>query len=95
MKKIIKENVRVEVTPKYYLRVSLKNNIRDCEDMVSQIKKHVDGVGFCEVVWDSIETCEFCGTEWEVNEDPNDPDVGLGEPLCCTKAQREWEEQHD
>jgi hypothetical protein len=63
---------------------------RICECIVEDIKRHVDDVGWVGVVYDTSEVCSFCGNEWEVNEDPNDEDWELGEPLCCDEATSEW-----
>jgi len=83
---IHKENIRVEVEPKLWgigIAETEKDQVRACKDIVEQIERHVDGVGLCQVLWDSVSYCEFCGYKWETDED-------TGEPLCCKKAQDEW-----
>ncbi len=87
-KKTLKENIRVEVTPSYIK--SEEDQISVCNDIVKQIERHIDDLGNVYTTWDVLEICEFCGYDWEVNEDPNDPDYKIGEPICCTAAQEEF-----
>ena len=97
-KKILKENIRVEVDlgrTWFSYRETEKDQIRSAEDIIFQIKRHVDDVGRCEIIWDESTVCEYCEYELEVNEDPDDPDWALGEPVCCIKAQEEWKEEVD
>jgi len=61
-----------------------------CEDIMEQIKRHIDDVGNVYLDCDTEEVCSYCRRTWEVNEDPNDPDAELGQPLCCHKAIEEW-----
>ena len=35
-----------------------------CEEIVSQIKRHCDDVGYIEVKFDQPDVCEFCGADW-------------------------------
>jgi hypothetical protein len=49
-----------------------------CEEIVEQIKRHVDNVGGVYILCDTNNVCEFCGFEW-TEEDPN---YNGG---CCTK----------
>jgi len=109
VKKTIKENFRVEVFPKslgdfglvrisdYAVEPDEENRNQEykavCEDIVCQIERHVDGVGSIYVEFDTRHVCSFCGFDWDVNTDPDDPDFGFGEPCCCTAAQDEWKEQ--
>lgn len=36
----------------------------DCESIITEIKRHVDGVGSSHVVFDSEPLCSFCGGRW-------------------------------
>jgi len=108
-KKIIKENFRVVIEPKGLGDFGLawasdsigcsdeeeraKMYERRCRDIVAQVKRHIDNIGWIGVEYDVREICEYCGNEWEVNQDPNDPDWELGQPLCCDKAIEEWEKE--
>jgi len=83
-KRVWKNDVRIEVTPKRFGFTTEDSHIADCKDMVDQIKRHVDGVDYCEVVWDTSYTCSYCGLDW-------DEDTETGEPLCCNAAQEEWD----
>lgn len=94
MSKIIeKSNYRVVVEPKtgphYFSRTQesiLAEEKSACEEMVEQIKRHVDMVGRIDVEYDTEEICSYCKLQWEVDEQ-------TGEPQCCTKAQVEFSEQ--
>ena len=90
-KKSIIESANVVIDPdgRYMSEQQIKAL---CDDIVSQVKRHVDGVAWCGTVINRKDICEFCGLEWEVNEDPDDPDFGLGEPICCVMAQEEWKD---
>lgn len=58
------------------------------DDVVRQIKRHVDDIEHAQLVWETIDVCEHCGNEWEIYDD-------TGEPACCNKAQEEWAEETD
>lgn len=61
-----------------------KDYQRRCEDMVEEIKRHVDNVAGVEVEYDTEEVCGHCGYEWIVDED--------GTPNCCDEAIKEYNE---
>ena len=85
MKIAHKDNFRVEIEPgPYHFRVNEKQILRDCESIISDVKRHVDDVQSCEIRWDTEYICSFCGYEW-------DEDAETKEPLCCTSAIEEWE----
>lgn len=88
MKIISKDNIRVEVEPgmQGFNYVDEEEKLRDCKEIVEQVKRHVDNVFSCNVFWDPIKTCSFCGYGW-------DEDEKTGEPFCCTKAVEEWEKE--
>lgn len=79
-----KTNFRVVVEPdkRFYSFINNPDEFfRDiCEEMILQIKRHVDNVGLLHLEWDWI--CSFCGRDWEEDEDG---------PLCCTKAVEEYD----
>lgn len=85
MKKIIKENIRVEVTPdvRLYHTDREKQALRICNSIESDIKRHIDDVDSIQVVWDTKEVCSFCGYTWDEN----------GE--CCQAALDEFEQAHE
>ena len=91
MKVIVRDNYRVEVSLKdpYVFTKWESNtdkvhklNIGICEDIVNDIKRHIDNVGYVSVAFDEHETCEHCGYSWEEEED--------GTPMCCSKAVLEF-----
>jgi hypothetical protein len=53
-----------------------------CEEILKQVKRHVDDAQHARIESDSVEACEFCSYEWETEED--------GTPVCCGKAQEEF-----
>lgn len=103
MKKTIRENPRLEIIPwsRYggqdlerdvtYLKRDIVDTIRTRDE--SQIENLLDTLkdAHIEIVYDEKEVCEFCGSEWEVQETDDDPDCPEGQPLCCQKAVEEFE----
>lgn len=65
-----------------------------CNEIVTDIKRHADNVGHCEVQWDTEITCSHCGNGWEESPDDEFPDMPKGCPLCCNKAMSEWKESN-
>lgn len=53
-----------------------------CEEIVKQVKRHIDDIADVYVKYDTEEVCEFCGFSWETEDN--------GEPVCCNKAVEEW-----
>ena len=99
MKITIKENYRVIIEPSRsflydcgYRGAEIDEGARRiCENAVEQIIRHVDyGNGSVTVVHDEPAACSFCRDAWEVNEDPDDEEYLLGEPVCCKKARDEY-----
>lgn len=74
-------NWRVEVNP-FSASYRLPADRRDCEEIATQIKRHVDGVSRdgVSVISDTEKTCEFCGNQW--TEDSQIYNGG-----CCDKDQ--------
>lgn len=103
MKKIIRDNYRLELTPDtwgYGSRVTddheaMKRLLADTEKAV---KRHVDGVEQTVPRWDTREECSFCGCGWEVLTAANvtkreflqDEHSVADEPVCCEKAIAEF-----
>lgn len=84
MKIIKKENFRVVVEPKTHVYgIKLSYVEQDCNEMLEQIKRHVDNVARVYVDCDTEEVCSHCCYTWEV-----DPETK--EPLCCNKAIEEF-----
>ncbi|MHA1916271.1 MAG: hypothetical protein ACW97V_18120 [Promethearchaeota archaeon] len=52
-----------------------------CNEIIEQVKRHVDNIGAVHIDFDSEYSCEYCGSTWE--EDEN------GMPMCCDEAQIE------
>lgn len=67
-----RENFRVEVEPDtarvYWFKRTpeeLERKIQGlCEDLVAQIRRHVDNLGSINVRWDDEHTCSHCGYAW-------------------------------
>ena len=57
-----------------------------CEEIVDDVKRHVDSVGSVYVDFDTTEICEYWGYEWETDEN--------GCPVCCQKAVDEWDSKN-
>lgn len=93
VKKLIRENIRLEVTPGRLLYDDETEIMKLCQGIKKQIVRHIDDIDEVNIIWDEKEICEFCKGEWEVNERlDNNNTWDLGEPVCCQKAQKEWRE---
>lgn len=68
MKKTIKRNFRVIVTPRTFYKEA---DLSDCEEIAQQIKRHVDNVLDVHAAWDNEELCEHCDSEWTEDGDYN------------------------
>lgn len=90
MKKLLRENLHVDVEPAEGYDRSEEGIIGICEGIKEQVLRHIDDVASVSIVWESLPICSFCGGTWEVNKDPLDPDWELDEPVCCVAAQEEW-----
>lgn len=106
MKIIKKSNFRVVIEPRRlgdygYARVSdsftgrseeqiAKDYQERCEQIIDEIKRHVDNVGWTGVEFDSEEICSHCRHSWDVSDDDSDPEYPKGTPLCCEKAIQEF-----
>lgn len=93
MKKTVRNNFRVEVTPRRLgdfglLMTNAFGNHTEreeesaCEAIADEIKRHVDGLPTSrdrgvQIIWDSENVCEFCGSQWTEDGDYNGG--------CCTK----------
>ena len=84
MKQIKHCNFRIEVYPKAYYRIAQEDG---CKEIAAEINEHIRGISIARVIWDTEETCEYCGYAWE--EDDN------GSPVCCKKAKHEWEQARE
>ena len=85
-KVMIKENVRVEVFPYVWGEENVEAQIKTCNGIEQEIKRHVDDISHTGVFWDTTYECSHCKYEW-------DADPETGEPLCCQAAQQEWREE--
>jgi hypothetical protein len=45
-----------------------KESMDLCEEIVTQIRRHVDGVQQPIASWDVIKVCEHCGSKWTEGE---------------------------
>ncbi len=79
-KKTKSENWRVTINPddKYCHYWKDKEYREACGEIISQVKRHVDGIGWMGVERDTVEVCEHCGHGWELDAE--------GWPTCCQKA---------
>lgn len=107
MKKTIRDNYRLEVTPEtwgYGTRVTDNHEAmqRLLADLAKAVTRHVDGVEQTVPRWDTREECSHCGLGWEVLSakeaaDPRnqqDEHSVEGEPVCCEKAIGEFRAEH-
>ena len=85
MKKVKRFNYRVVAVPVIYPTDSECEIKVRCESIKNEIKRHIDNIASVYISWDTQVYCEYCGYEWEQDEN--------GCPLCCDKAVEEWEKQ--
>jgi hypothetical protein len=103
MKKVIRDNYRLELIPDtwgYGSRVTNDHEAmqRLLADIEKAVKRHVDGVQQVVPRWDSRSVCSHCDSAWEVltagdMEKPQwlpDGDSVEGEPVCCNAAINEF-----
>jgi hypothetical protein len=86
MKVISKNNFRVIIEPATWYKRGHEKHESDaqktCEEIIESIKRHVDDIESIHWECETNTTCSFCGLAWEEDID--------GEPLCCDKAQYEF-----
>lgn len=94
MKKKIVTGIHLELEIPYanYLGRELKllsaHYEREAKDLQEFIRDHRSCDQYTIHVVKETETiCEFCNDEWET--------LDSGEPVCCTKAQEEWNEEQE
>ena len=83
---VIREDFEVSVEPeqsfcrgsKWYTEEEM---IRACNDIKSQIDRHVDGIASCIVQWKTLIICDFCKYDYEEDEEG---------PCCCDEAVEAW-----
>jgi hypothetical protein len=70
VKTIKQSNFRVEVYPRtraYGITVSDEKDI--CNEIIDDIKRHVDGVSGAYLVCDNYPVCASCGSKWTEDGD--------------------------
>jgi hypothetical protein len=103
VKKIIRDNYRVEILPNVWgFRPSTLNDHgamrRLLADIERDVRRHVDDVGQVVPRWDTREECSHCGCGWEVLSAAEAAVDGLkqdehsveGEPVCCEAGINEF-----
>ena len=100
MRKLKNENYRVMIEPRrlgdlgsvslgdHYMckdEADRQRQYRErCEQIVSEVKRHVAEVGYVSVVFDTVHVCEYCGSQW--TEDDDKYNGG-----CCAKDQEAYD----
>ena len=94
MKKVVKDNYRVVVYPDQPEWREPDYILSDCENIIAQIKRHVDDVEEINIEHDTKEICSFCNSIWEIweaNDEMEPHGCKKGQPMCCDEAIKEWE----
>ncbi|MEU0671307.1 hypothetical protein ABZ330_00145 [Streptomyces sp. NPDC006172] len=99
MKKVIRDNYRVEITPDPWRSGLSHDQMRGLlADLEKGVKRHVDGVDGVTQRWDTREECSHCGYAWETLSAtdvknpkflPDEHSVE-GEPVCCEAGINEF-----
>lgn len=85
------ENVRVEVAVDNWLQGGVERQKKLAEDVVTQIKRHVDGITGATVVWDTRFLCEYCG--YDLTDEP--VRISDKEAIeCCDEQIDAWRARH-
>jgi len=82
MKKRIYYDYRLTVWPGAWFS-RIPGDKSDCEDILEQIQRHVNGIKQVNIEFTTKDICEFCKSKWEQDEN--------GQPVCCNKAVEEWD----
>jgi len=61
-----------------YSEYFVEKQKRSCNDIISQIRRHVDGTGVVSLKYDTEDVCSFCGAEWTEGDSPHNGG-------CCDK----------
>ena len=72
--------------------------IAGCNQIMSEVKRHVDDIYGVAVVYDSVKVCGFCEEPWDtalVAESDATDEEPFGWPICCDAAQDEWIDQNN
>jgi len=96
MKLTFKDNYRIVVEPRTHIfgiKLSEETQKSDLRAMEEQIKRHVDNIGYMQVLHDTHHICSYCRLTWEVSEDDSDQDFPKGTPVCCQKAIDEFNQE--
>lgn len=78
-----RDNFRVEITPNVYRCYGLvvADAKEVCEQIVEQVRRHVDDVAIVQIISDDAIVCEFCGNRWT-------EDDTLYNGGCCDEDQK-------
>lgn len=99
MKKVIRDNYRVEIAPTPWRSGLSHDQMRGLlADLEKAVQRHVDGVADMTQRWDTREECSHCGLGWEVlsatdaaREDYRQDEHSVeGEPVCCEAGINEF-----
>jgi methionyl-tRNA synthetase len=71
-KNITGYHVAIEPKQHYMHRWSEEDKLNDqknvCKDMIQQINRHVDEVGYIDLIEEAEMVCEHCGSMWSERE---------------------------
>jgi hypothetical protein len=99
VKKVIRDNYRVEITPDPWRSGLSHDQMRGLlADLEKAVRRHVDGIGDMVQRWDTREECSHCGIRWEELNAAEAADGSFdqdehsveGEPVCCYAAINEF-----
>jgi len=99
MKKMIREDYRVEIIPATWRNGLSHEQMRELlADLEKSVRRHVDGFDAVTQSWNTRYECSHCGLEWEAltawqakdERYRQDEHSVEGEPVCCEKAIAEF-----
>ena len=82
------DDIYIKVTPNiawyiYNDKEDFKCIERLCDQIESDIKRHIDNIDSTEIIIESHNVCIYCGNT-------PDEDNDTGKPWCCNKAQQDY-----
>jgi hypothetical protein len=84
MRKTIREDYRIEITPATWRDGLSHEQMRGLlADLEKSVRRHVDGFDGVTQRWSTRYECSHCGLEWEAHSVE-------GEPVCCEEAIAEF-----
>lgn len=86
-----KSDIRIEVNvrQKFMGYWTEDEEVRLCEEIAADIRRHVDNLGSVRVMWENDNRCEFCDSYWTELDD------SLHNGGCCAEDANNMPDEED